>query len=81
MIYGGTLSNNRFVATLTTDAQAKLGTSEATITLTNDDTAITGYEVNIGIYYIISTGGTFASKEFAINDKIIGSGSFLGQNR
>ena len=54
--------------TLTTNAQDKLGTTSATITLTNDATAITGYEANEGIYYLATANGTFASISFATGD-------------
>ena len=75
VIYGGGFVPSTGVATLTTNAQEKLGTSDATITLTNDTTAITGYEANEGIYYIATASGTFASISFETGDWLISTGT------
>lgn len=73
MIYGGTLSGT--TATLTSNAQSKLGTSSATITLTNNTTAITGYTDNEGIYYIASASSSFAGLDINTGDWVISTGS------
>lgn len=75
VVYGGGFVPSTAVATLTTNAQEKLGTSDATITLTNDTTAITGYEANEGIYYIATASGTFASISFETGDWLISTGT------
>ncbi len=60
LIFGGTFVPTTSTATLTTDAQQKLGTSNISIVLTNNTTAVTGYEANKGIYYISSTSGNLS---------------------
>lgn len=75
VVYGGGFVPSTAEATLTTNAQEKLGTSDATITLTNDTTAITGYEANEGIYYIATASGTFASISFQTGDWLISTGT------
>ena len=74
MLYAGTFVPSTAVATLTTNAKTKLGTTSATITLTNDTTAITGYEANEGCYYICSGDGTFASISFLTGDWLVSTG-------
>ena len=75
VVYGGGFVPSTGVATLTTNAQEKLGTSSATITLTNDTTPITGYEANEGIYYIATASGTFASISFETGDWLVSLGN------
>lgn len=75
MLYAGTFVPSTAVATLTTNAKTKLGTSSDTITLTNNTTAITGYEANEGNYYICSADGTFASISLLTGDWLVSTGS------
>lgn len=75
LLYGGVVNATTVVATLTTNAKSKLGTSSSTITLTNDTTAITGYIANEGLYYICSTAGTFAGISFDVGDWLLSVGS------
>ena len=75
LLYAGTFVASTAVATLTTNAKTKLGTTSNTITLTNDTTAITGYVANEGCYYICSGDGTFASISFEAGDWLISTGS------
>jgi hypothetical protein len=75
MLYAGTFVPSTAVATLSTNAKTKLGTSNNTITLTNNTTAITGYAANEGNYYICSADGTFASTSFATGDWLISTGN------
>ena len=75
LLYGGNFNATTGVATLTTNAKTKLGTSDNTITLTNDATVITGYESNEGVYYIADTAGTFAGLNFSIGDWLISIGT------
>lgn len=75
MLYAGTFAPSTAVATLTTNAKTKLGTSSDTITLTNNTTAITGYVANEGCYYIATASGTFASISFETGDWLISTGS------
>ena len=75
MLYAGTFVPSTAVATLSTNAKTKLGTSNNTITLTNNTTAITGYAANEGNYYICSADGTFASTSFVAGDWLISTGS------
>ena len=74
LLYGGTVTGAG-VATLTTNAKTKLGTSSDTITLTNDTTAITGYSANEGLYYIASSDGNFAGLSLLVGDWLISVGS------
>jgi len=74
VLYGGNVTTGA-VATLSTNAKAKLGTTDNSITLTNDTTAITGYEANEGIYYIASADFTFASLSIVTGDWLISKGN------
>ena len=73
-IYAGNVGSGA-VATLTTAAQHKLGTTSQSITLTNDTTAITGYAANEGLYYIATADFTFASIELKTGDWLISLGT------
>lgn len=75
VLYGGGFVPNTRVATLTTNAQERLGVSSATITLSNDTTQTTGYKDNEGIYYIATASGTFASISFETGDWLISIGT------
>lgn len=75
MLYAGTFVPTTAVATLTTNAKTKLGTSDTTITLTNDTTDITGYESNEGNFYLASADGTFADIDFLVGDWLVSTGS------
>ena len=74
VVYGGNVTTGA-VATLTTAAQHKLGTTSASITLTNDTTDITGYEANEGIYYIATADFTFANINITSGDWLISTGT------
>lgn len=75
VVFGGTVVPTTGVATLSTNAKTKLGTTDATITLTNDTTPITGYEANEGIYYIAFDDGTFGGITLTVGDWLISTGS------
>ena len=75
LLYGGTFNASTALATLSSGAKERLGTTDNTITLTNDTTAITGYEANEGIYYITSDNGTFAGISFEVGDWLISTGT------
>ena len=75
VLYAGNFVPSTAVATLSDNGKAKLGTTSATITLTNDTTAITGYEANEGCYYICTADGTFANISFLTGDWLISTGS------
>lgn len=74
VLYGGGLGANA-LATLTSLGKSKLGTTSSTITLTNNNTAITGYVANEGIYYIVTSAQTFAGIAFEVGDWCISNGS------
>ena len=74
VIYGGLFNANTKVATLSTGAQSKLGTSESTLTLGVNDYAT--YE---GLYFVVNVAGTFASISFAIGDWLIATASGWGK--
>ena len=74
LVYGGSVTGAG-VATLSTNAKTKLGTTDNSITLTNDTTAITGYAANEGIFYIASSDGSFASLDILTGDWLISTGS------
>jgi len=74
VLYGGNVTTGA-VATLTVNAKSKLGTASNTITLTNDTTAITGYEANDGIYYIATTDFAFAGLTILTGDWLISRGN------
>lgn len=79
MINGGTVNANTAVATLTSNAKSRLGTGLATITLTNNTVAITGYLANENIYYVTSAGGTFAGITFDVGDWLVATASGWGK--
>jgi len=80
MEYGGKFVPSTGVATLTDNAITRLsyisGTTVTgpTITLTNNNTAITGWVHNQGIFYLASTAGTFATITFDVGDWLIATG-------
>ena len=73
-IYAGNVGTGA-VATLTTAAQHKLGTTTQSITLTNDTTDITGYTANEGLYYIATAEFSFASLAIKAGDWLISTGT------
>ena len=73
VLYGGNVTTGA-VASLTPSGKAKLGTSNSSITLTNDTTAITGYAANEGIYYIATADFTFANISIVTGDWLISKG-------
>lgn len=73
-IYAGNVGAGA-VATLTTAAQHKLGTTAQSITLTNDSTDITGYTANEGLYYIATAEFSFASLDVKAGDWLISTGT------
>lgn len=75
VLYGGTFEASTATATLSTNAKSKLGTSDNTIVLTDDTTAVTGYVANEGIYYIATDVGTFAGLSIVTGDWLISNGS------
>lgn len=75
LLYGGTWVPSTQVATLSTNAKTKLGTTSSTITLTNNTTETTGYKANEGIYYICSADGTIWDIEFKVGDWLLSTGS------
>ena len=75
VVFGGTFAADTSVATLSSNAKGKLGTSDNTIVLTNDTTAVTGYVANEGIYYVTSVGGSFSGQQFVVGDWLISTGN------
>lgn len=73
-IYAGNVGIGA-VATLTTAAQHKLGTTAQSITLTNDTADITGYIANEGLYYIATAEFSFASLAIRAGDWLISTGT------
>lgn len=73
-IYAGNVGVGA-VATLTTAAQHKLGTTAQSITLTNDTASITGYIANEGLYYIATAEFSFASLDIRAGDWLISTGT------
>ena len=74
-IFGGSFDPTTATATLTNAAKVKLGTTSDTIVLTNDTTAVTGYEANEGIEYTVSADGTFAGLTLHTDDLLWSTGS------
>lgn len=74
LLYGGTVTGAG-VATLSTNAKSKLGTTSNSITLTNNTTAITGYAANEGIFYVVTSDGNFASLGLKTGDWLISVGN------
>jgi len=75
MIYGGTFVPSTAVATLSHNAQERLDTAAATITLTNDTTQVTGFAANQDIFYLASADGNLFGKLFAVGDWLVSTGS------
>ena len=73
LIFGGTVTGTG-IATLSTNAKTKLGTTSSSITLTNNTTAITGYVANEGIFYVVSSDGNFASLGLKTGDWLVSTG-------
>lgn len=74
VLYGGTVAGSA-VATLSANAKTKLSVGTATLTLTNDDTAHTGYKDNEGVYYIASAAFSFAGLSIQVGDWLISTGT------
>lgn len=77
-VYAGNVGSGA-VATLTTAAQHKLGTTSQSIALTNDTTDITGYTANEGLYYISTADFSFASLTIKTGDWLISTGTKWGK--
>lgn len=75
MYPGGDFNATTGVATLSLGSQEKLGITDATIVLTNDATAITGYLANNNAWFMVKTAGTFAGHNFNINDHLVSYGN------
>ncbi len=75
MTYAGTFNASTAAATLSVNAQTILGTSSSAITLTNNTAAITGYTVNNGNIYRVTTAGTFAGISLAVGDFLLATAS------
>jgi len=77
MLYGGTFAPGTKVATLTANGKTRLGTTAATITLTNDSAATTGFAANQGIFYLASAAGSFAgvTAPFEVGDWLVSTGA------
>ncbi len=75
LVHAGEFNASTAVATLTTNGKAVLGTAAATVTLTNNTTALTGYADNQGNYFPVTTAGTFASISFAAGDWLVANAS------
>jgi hypothetical protein len=71
MVHAGEFVPSTAIATLTDAAKDILGTTDDTITLTNDTTPITGYKANQGNYYLASVNGDFASISFEVGDWLV----------
>ena len=71
MLYAGTVNASNGAASLTTNGQSKLGAVSASITLTNNNIAITGFGANQGNYYVATTAGTFAGIAFQVGDWLV----------
>lgn len=74
-IFGGTFDASTAVATLTSAAKARLGTTDNTITLTNDTAAITGYSANEAVEYDVTVAGTFANLVLHVGDLLWSTGT------
>lgn len=73
LIYGGTVDVSG-VATLSTNAKTKLGTTSNTVQLTNN-TGTYGYGKCEGMFFIASADSTFASLGLKTGDWLISTGS------
>lgn len=77
LVYGGTVTGAG-VATLSDNAKTKLGTTDNSITLVNSAgtaSSKTGWVANQGIFYIVSSDGSFASLDLKVGDWLISTGS------
>jgi hypothetical protein len=77
LIFGGNFVPATSVGTLNADSQAKLETTDTTITFTNNTAAITGYGSNKGIYYIATADGSHSgtgNQNFAVGDWVVSTG-------
>ena len=79
MLHAGSVNASNALATLTDNGKTRLGTTNNTITLTNNTTATTGYTANQGNFYLVSTAGTFAGISFAVGDWLVANASGWGK--
>lgn len=82
VMYGGNVNISSGIATISTQLQAKLGITDATIKIINssgDNTSASpkqyGYATLSGVYFIVGTGGTFASIAYEVGDWCISRGN------
>lgn len=68
--YGGTFNPTTSTATLTDQAKVILNVSSSTLVLTNSTAQQTGYPDNASLYYLVTTGGSFASLSFNQGDTL-----------
>jgi hypothetical protein len=73
MVHAGNLDASTGIATLTANGMTTLGTSNTTITLTENTAAMTGYTSNENNYYIVTKAGTFAGLTLEVKDWLIAS--------
>jgi hypothetical protein len=75
LTYGGIFNATTRVVRLTPQAKSILGVSSDTMLLQNSSTVPEGYPANISLFYITTTGGTFADMTFANGDWLISLGT------
>ena len=75
LTYGGIFNATTRVVRLTPQAKSILGVSSDTMLLQNSSTVPEGYPANISLFYVTTTGGTFADMTFANGDWLISLGT------
>ena len=75
LIDGGTFNVTNATATLTSNAKTKLDTSSNTIVLVNSAEGDGGWTKHQGLYYLVSTAGSFAGLELNNSDILIATAS------
>ncbi len=75
MVHAGEFNANTYIATLTDQGKSTIGTTAATIALTNDTTDVSGYLANQNCYYPVSTSGTFAGINYQVGDWLTATAS------
>ena len=75
LIDGGTFNATNATATLTSNAKTKLDTSSNTIVLVNSTDGEGGWTKHQGLYYLVSTAGSFAGLELNNSDILIATAS------
>ena len=81
MTYGGIFNPQTRIVRLTPQAKEILGVTADTMTLQNSTVVPEGYPANVGLFYITTATGTFATMDFVEGDWLMSLGTEWTQVR